>query len=194
MKYKLDSHYHSLDRLDKWDETTQGVIKKRLEKEIDRQESFVFLTSQEGAKLEKLIDVLLPQPSERSEGSRRDLSLRQRTEFRIKIAEMIDRGLSDQKIGVRYAQNPWRGDFYRKGLAEFGRLISEREIKKILEKSSDSLAGRFIDQVLTDSISIYYSHPFAWDKIGFPGPAYPEGYAYLSCGEKDEWEPKYFKD
>jgi hypothetical protein len=35
---------------------------------------------------------------------------------------------------------------------------------------------------------VYYSHPYAWDEIGFGGPAYPRGYFALNHGEPEPWE------
>ncbi len=36
----------------------------------------------------------------------------------------------------------------------------------------------------------YYAHPFAWDEIGFGGPAYPRGYAALNFGAPEPWEAR----
>lgn len=36
----------------------------------------------------------------------------------------------------------------------------------------------------------YYAHPYAWDEIGFGGPAYPRGYASLNFGAPEPWEPR----
>ena len=38
--------------------------------------------------------------------------------------------------------------------------------------------------------AIYYAHPYAWDEIGFGGPAYPRGYASLNFGQPEPWEPR----
>ncbi len=35
---------------------------------------------------------------------------------------------------------------------------------------------------------IYYAHPYAWDEIGFGGPAYPRGYIALNHGAPEPWE------
>ncbi|HEX3723922.1 MAG TPA: gluconate 2-dehydrogenase subunit 3 family protein [Nitrolancea sp.] len=35
---------------------------------------------------------------------------------------------------------------------------------------------------------VYYSHPNAWDEIGFGGPAYPRGYLSLNHGDREPWE------
>jgi hypothetical protein len=34
----------------------------------------------------------------------------------------------------------------------------------------------------------FYSHPYAWDEIGFPGPAYPRGYGNLGLDRREPWE------
>lgn len=37
---------------------------------------------------------------------------------------------------------------------------------------------------------VYYAHPFAWDEIGFGGPAYPRGYFALNHGAPEPWEAR----
>ena len=34
----------------------------------------------------------------------------------------------------------------------------------------------------------FYSHPWAWNEIGFPGPAYPRGYLNLGVDAREQWE------
>lgn len=34
----------------------------------------------------------------------------------------------------------------------------------------------------------FYSHPWAWNEIGFPGPAYPQGYLNPGINSRDRWE------
>ena len=36
--------------------------------------------------------------------------------------------------------------------------------------------------------AVYYAHPYAWDEIGFGGPAYPRGYFALNFGNAEPWE------
>ncbi|HZB94835.1 MAG TPA: gluconate 2-dehydrogenase subunit 3 family protein [Herpetosiphonaceae bacterium] len=38
--------------------------------------------------------------------------------------------------------------------------------------------------------SVYYAHPYAWDEIGFGGPAYPRGYFALNHGDPEPWEAR----
>jgi hypothetical protein len=40
-------------------------------------------------------------------------------------------------------------------------------------------------------VQAFYSHPWAWNEIGFGGPAYPRGYAAFGnpeLGEREHWE------
>lgn len=39
-------------------------------------------------------------------------------------------------------------------------------------------------------VGVYYAHPYAWDEIGFGGPAYPRGYTALNFGAPEPWEPR----
>jgi hypothetical protein len=36
--------------------------------------------------------------------------------------------------------------------------------------------------------SAFYAHPWAWDEIGFGGPAYPRGYKNLGLDRREPWE------
>jgi hypothetical protein len=47
---------------------------------------------------------------------------------------------------------------------------------------------RFWQLILGDAIEAYYAHPWAWDEIGFGGPAYPRAYFRLERGEAEPWE------
>jgi hypothetical protein len=194
MEYIIDNKYNSLDRFEAWDEETQKIIKKRTAQEIGNNMKFLFLTKKEGGALKALADVLIEQAA---------------GDQYVKIAELIDRGLSSKKEGVRYLPGPWKGKSYKDGLAkadkEFknfsGRSLAGSKKSEAAEfismvladkKNNFSMAG-FILRVLADSAAVYYSHPVSWNKIGFPGPAYPEGYAYLDCKEAEDWEPQYYE-
>jgi len=51
-------------------------------------------------------------------------------------------------------------------------------------------AVHFWVHILNDAIEAYYAHPYAWDEIGFGGPAYPRGYFALNHGAPEPWEPR----
>ncbi len=38
--------------------------------------------------------------------------------------------------------------------------------------------------VMRAVLGAFYSHPWAWNEIGFGGPAYPRGYMRLGVGQK----------
>ena len=42
--------------------------------------------------------------------------------------------------------------------------------------------------LVQDVVAVYYAHPYAWDEIGFGGPAYPRGYMRLTGGAPEPWE------
>ncbi len=43
---------------------------------------------------------------------------------------------------------------------------------------------------LRQIVGFYYAHPYAWDEIGFGGPAYPRGYYALNHGAPEAWEAR----
>ncbi|KVD50043.1 gluconate 2-dehydrogenase [Burkholderia sp. ABCPW 11] len=46
----------------------------------------------------------------------------------------------------------------------------------------------FAKRVLMDICGAYYGHPFAWNEIGFGGPASPRGYVRMDFNRRDPWE------
>ena len=98
-------------------------------------------------------------------------------------------GRGDRKAGV-----PPAPELLRQGLAALAALgFADRG-----EEAQDSLIGRlrrgeaddelgfeakeFIDRLLVLACAGYLAHPDTWERIGFNGPAYPEGYAWISRG------------
>jgi len=49
-------------------------------------------------------------------------------------------------------------------------------------------AARAWGVVMRGVLSAFYSHPWAWNEIGFGGPAYQRGYARLRAGQREIWE------
>ncbi len=46
----------------------------------------------------------------------------------------------------------------------------------------------FHRRILSDVVSAYYSHPTAWNEIGWGGPASPRGYVRMDFNRRDPWE------
>jgi hypothetical protein len=133
-------------------------------------------------------------------------------ERRIPILERIDERLYyNRGVGYRYENMPTDPEAYR--LAEIAIneesqarynanfidlphlqqdtvLQSIHDGKPVAAKSiwKQMSIGRFWLLLLQDAIEAYYSHPWAWDEIGFGGPAYPRAYTRLERGEPEPWE------
>ena len=98
-------------------------------------------------------------------------------------------GRGDRKPGV-----PAAPELLRQGLAAlaalgFARLEQEAQdalIGRLRRGEADDELGfeakEFIDRLLILACSGYLAHPDTWERIGFNGPAYPQGYAWISRG------------
>ena len=54
-------------------------------------------------------------------------------------------------------------------------------------------AGRAFKVIMRYVVQAFYAHPWAWNEIGFGGPAYPRGYGTFGSphlGEREPWEPE----
>ena len=49
-------------------------------------------------------------------------------------------------------------------------------------------AGRIWSLWTRYACTAFYSHPWAWDEIGFPGPAYPRGYKNIGLDRREPFE------
>jgi hypothetical protein len=85
---------------------------------------------------------------------------------------------------------------YGHSFHELGTLEQERLIEQVhnaqpnsaKEEWSKMNIERFWTMLVGDCCAVYYAHPWAWDEIGFGGPAYPRGYMRLEEGEPEPWE------
>ena len=131
---------------------------------------------------------------------------------RIPIVEQVDASLfNNQTIGYRYLSMPPKREAYRLGEqaiqveanklfgADFTELTyhqCELTLKNIHDGKPSAAKdvwqqmsiGRFWQMVMQDAIDAYYGPPWAWDEIGFGGPAYPRAYTRLERGEPEPWE------
>jgi hypothetical protein len=131
---------------------------------------------------------------------------------RIPIVPHIDRRLADgDGDGYRYDDMPPDPEAYLLGLraidesaqTAFGHgfltvslsrqdrlLRSLHDGKPLVEHAAWKRmpVKRFWMLMLSDCVEAYYSHPYAWDEIGFGGPAYPRAYMRLENGEPETWE------
>jgi Gluconate 2-dehydrogenase subunit 3 len=96
--------------------------------------------------------------------------------------------------GDRSPEVPPFPELLREGLTR----LSAMGFARLGEAEQDALIGRmrrgeadeelrfpakdFVDRLLVLALAGYLAHPDTWERIGFNGPAYPEGYAWISKG------------
>lgn len=187
--------YSTLGQQDYWDETTRKMVKQR----ISSIPAIRFFSAEQAALLKAVVDRVLPQDD-------------RIPEKRIAIVPVIDERLFKNELnGFRYENMPPERDAYLSGLRAIDEMAQERFKMPFVELSPfpqevilQSLhqgkpepevatwkrmpVGRFWAMVVEDVVSAYYSHPWAWDEIGFGGPAYPRAYMRLENGLAEPWE------
>jgi Gluconate 2-dehydrogenase subunit 3 len=182
--------YNVLDEVGHWDEVTRRLVLERVEQVAPIR----FFTSEEAAALGAFCDVLLAQDREP----------------KIPVLNMIDAKLfAGQLDGFRYADMPddrqtWRrvaagldAAAVQHGAIEFSGASDEIQQRVVEAFAEGKLHGRVWDElppsrawkvVTRGALSAFYSHPWAWNEIGFGGPAYPRGFARLGVGQRESWE------
>jgi len=119
-------------------------------------------------------------------------------EPRVPVMEMVDAKLFEAKLdGYRYADMPDDRETWRivlRALDEaaggaFADSLRQHEIVAAFASGDLPIAidvSRAWSVVTRAILSEYYSHPWAWNEIGFGGPAYPRGYMRLSGRDPHE--------
>ncbi len=177
-----------LDEVDRWDAVTAGVVLARLTPSPE----LSFFTGVEQATAEALCDQLLAQHDEP----------------RVPVAALIDvrlaRGETD---GWHYADMPEDGEAWRQTLAfldddasrmygtAFGQLTKSQQagiVQAIQDLDTQQWHGLPANQVWSlwtrYACTAFYSHPWAWNEMGFPGPAYPRGYKNMGLDKREPFE------
>ncbi|MGH9413401.1 MAG: gluconate 2-dehydrogenase subunit 3 family protein [Terriglobales bacterium] len=187
--------YSTLAQQSFWDEATRSVVSKRL----DPPPPLRFFGPGEGERMQAVCNRILPQDDRRHDR-------------RIPIVPEIDKRLYERSgPGYRFADMPPDGEAYHMGLRaideiahhlfqhEFlrlGNLERDRVLFTLHDESPPAAVAifqrmsvrHFWLMLVNDVVQVYYAHPWAWDEIGFGGPAYPRGYMRLERGEPEPWE------
>ena len=187
--------FHTLQQKKFWDAKTREVVVDR----VENVPPIRFFNSGERALMEALCSHILPQ-DDRDEA------------HTIPIVPQIDKRLfDDEHDGYRFEDMPPDREAYRLGLRAIDEMarelhgsrfteLSYRQREELLQSlhDGDPAAGheiwkqmpveRFWMLLVQDCADAYYSHPWAWDEIGFGGPAYPRAYMRLERGEAEPWE------
>jgi hypothetical protein len=178
-----------------WDEATRRVVEAR----VERVPPIRFFSPEELRTVTAVMDRLVPQDD-------RD------PEHRIPVVNAVDERLYSGRIdGYRYEDMPPDGEAYRLGIkaiddiamkmhgAPFHELSPTQQDEALWTIHEDKPRGgeeiwkqmpadRFWLLILSDAVDAYYAHPYAWDEVGFGGPAYPRGYFRLENGQPEPWE------
>jgi hypothetical protein len=68
----------------------------------------------------------------------------------------------------------------------------EKLLHGLLELGDSTWHGMRADRVWSlwsrYACTAFYSHPWAWNEIGFGGPAYPRGYLNAGIDAREKWE------
>ena len=127
---------------------------------------------------------------------------------RVPLTAMIDARLAEaQTDGWRYADMPEDGQAWRDTLAgldadaqakygiPFARCAPAEQaalIQAVQDAGSGDWHGMSAARVWSlwtrYACTAFYAHPWAWNEMGFPGPAYPRGYKNLGTGRREPFE------
>jgi hypothetical protein len=177
-----------LGEVDTWDPVTAGVVLSRL----TAPPPLRFFTLAEQAVGTAVFDQLLDQ----------------REPPRIPILEMVDSRLAEQMTdGWHYEDMPEDGEAFRRSFAAldedarraFGTSFHELDwydqadlIQHVQDLGSGQWAGMPAGHVWSlwtrYACTAFYSHPWAWNEMGFGGPAYPRGYKHIGVDAHEPWE------
>jgi hypothetical protein len=133
-----------------------------------------------------------------------------RTGPRVPLVAMVDERLAEERTdGWRYEDMPEDGQAWRESLAHLdddsiadqGSRFAECShaqqrtiIARIQERGSVGWHGLDASHIWSlwtrYACTAYYSHPSAWSEMGFPGPAFPRGYASLGVDALERFEVK----
>jgi hypothetical protein len=182
--------YNVLDEAPHWDEHTRQVVFER----VESAPNIRFFT----------------EPEARTLGIFCDLVMAQDAEPKIPVLSMVDAKLFAGKLdGFRYANMPDDRETWRRvaqgldaaarqhGAGDFAAAGAEVQRRIIQAFGDGELHGEVWDElppkrawsvVMRAILSEFYSHPWAWNEIGFSGPAYPRGFARFGVGQRESWE------
>jgi hypothetical protein len=179
--------YDVLNAAEHWDPKTRAVVFDR----VANVPPIRFFTEQEARTLSAFCDVVTGQDSEP----------------RIPVLAMVDAKLHAGRLdGFRHHDLPPDPETWRQvaanldqtarehgckdGFATAGSEIQHEIVQRFSEGELDweLPVGKAWGVVMRGVLGAFYSHPWAWNEIGFGGPAYPRGYARLGAGQREHWQ------
>ena len=171
--------YDCLENRGHWDPVTREVVMARIEKVPPIR----FFDAGEERTLRAFCDCVMAQDREP----------------RIPVLNFIDEKLHDGRLdGFQYAGMPDDREVWR----VVARTLAARRIADLSPDEQNEVCRSFADGeldlpfdcsrawslVMRYVLQAFYAHPWAWNEIGFGGPAYPRGYTRLAAGMREAWE------
>jgi hypothetical protein len=183
--------YNVLAQAPHWDDVTRQLVAAR----VDQVPKIRFFTHEEALTLGAFCDIVLAQDREP----------------KVPVLNMVDAKLFEGKLdGFRYDDMPDDRETWRRVAAGLDSAVVQHGVsggfdaapvevqRDVVGAFSDGkLHGQVWDSlpcarawsvVMRAVLSEFYSHPWAWNEIGFGGPAYPRGYARFGAGQREQWE------
>jgi gluconate 2-dehydrogenase subunit 3-like protein len=182
--------YNVIDEAKHWDEETRRVVLERVESVPPLR----FFSAEEAGTLGVFCDLVMAQDREP----------------RIPVLNMIDAKLFAGELdgfvfdGMPDDRETWRlvargldAAARQHGARGFVLAAPDTQTAIIDAFHKGELHGEVWDElspsnawsvVMRAVLSAFYSHPWAWNEIGYGGPAYPRGYARLGAGQRESWE------
>jgi hypothetical protein len=179
-----------LDQAHMWDDVTAGVVLARL----SLPNMLSYFTPQQVGIAQPVLDLLLGQDGEP----------------RVPVLALIDARLAaGETDGWHYDDMPEDGQAWRDTLAHLDgdahtrhdtgyAALARADQARLLQDVQDLAAsGRSWHDVPAKHVwslwtryacAAFYSHPWAWNEIGFSGPAYPRGYLNAGINAREKWE------
>lgn len=180
--------FHALDQAPRWDAATRVTVERRLEPPSRAG----FFDDHGLATCRALADRLLAQDAE------------PRIPVEVMIGQRLAAGETD---GWHHEDMPEDGEAWRRSLAgldDDARLIAATRFADATTAQQRAVLGAVQDlgpaawhgmpaKHVWDlwtryATTAFYAHPWAWDEIGFAGPAYPRGYKNLGIGRREPFE------
>jgi hypothetical protein len=179
-----------LDQAHHWDDVTAGVVLARLSLPA----GLSFFTPREVGIAAPMLDLILAQDAEP----------------RVPVLALIDQRLATGETdGWHYEDMPQDAQAWRDSLshldddahtrcgdgyaalngADQARLL--QDVQDLADRGAEwhgAQAARVWSLWTRYACTAFYSHPWAWNEIGFPGPAYPRGYLNPGVNARERWE------
>jgi hypothetical protein len=196
---QMHGRYPDFDVLEQaghWDAVTREMVLAR----VETPPPIRFFTEREAATLAALCDTVTAQDADP----------------RIPLVNFVDEKYAQGELdGYQYDDMPDDGEAWRlvaRGLDEqaaqrsdapsFATASADVTHAIVSDFANGELSGgswdrlnvkRAFSLVMRVTLSCFYSHPWAWNEIGFGGPAYPRGYSRfgspeLQNAERETWE------